>query len=134
MTRPTSLAVMTALASGLNTALGVTVVAANPVFALPTVTPPAAALGFQDVTDPDSPTMGSAQKDTSWRLSYYGANERQLVSAKDAIETWARDNRQLAVTGYTAVEVVLTSLVRRTPATESTLEHYALDAVLTTTF
>jgi hypothetical protein len=134
MTRPTSLAVLAALASSLNTALGVTVVAANPIFALPNVTPPAAAIGFVDVTDPDSPTMGSAQKDTGWRLTYYGANERQLVDAKDAIEAWARDHRSLAVTGYDAVEVMLTSLARRTPTTESTLEHYALDAVLTTTY
>lgn len=134
MTRPTSYAVMSALATSLNTALGFTVVAANPIFALPNVTPPAAALGFLDVTAPNSPTLSAAQNDTGWRLTYFGGNERQLVDAKDTIETWARDHRQLAVTGYSGIEVVLTSLNRRTPTTESTLEHYALDAVLTTTY
>lgn len=134
MTRPTSNAVLAAMAASLNTALGLTLVAANPIFALPTVTPPAAALGWQDVTQPELLTLSTAERDTAWRLSYYGANERQLVDAKDAIETWARDHRQLAVTGYSSVEVSLTSLARRTPTTESSLEHYALDAVLTTTY
>lgn len=134
MTKPTSEAVLAAMVTSLSTALGLTVIAANPYFALPEVTPPAAALGYLEDDDTGTPTISTAQDDVKWRLTYYGANEQQLLNARDTVRAWVKSNYSLAVTGYSNIEIPKASLARHTPLTESTLERYALDAVLTTTY
>ena len=134
MTRPTLTAVHEELCSDLATPLGVTaVVKLHPSWGRPEGATPMAGLGWQGANQ-EIVTIGSHMRPITWRLSYYGANERQLLAAAEALIAWADTTGSGWTVGGYPVEVSIADMTRQTPESGLSVEANAFDATLVTMY
>lgn len=134
MARPTLTTVHTSLCEAMATALGLSTVAKlHPSWGRPEGAVPMAALGWQSV-DESVMVVGARLWPATWRLSYYGQNERQLLAAADGLRAWIESTGDgWSISGH-ACPVSLSDISRQTPESGLQVEAHAFDATLIVTY